>query len=308
MELHFFIGKGGVGKSTVSALSALAAARSGRQALLVSMDPAHNQQDIFGLAFGDRPRQVRPCLCVSQVDAADRAARYLKETARAVQRTYSYQGAYNLTHTFDILRLSPGLEALGLVLAFDRVVKSQVQVVYFDMPPTARTLDFFSLPATTLAWLEALLGLRRSIQAKKQIIAGIKTGGKQVARDRVEARLEGMIHENRRRKTLLSKARLHLVMNPEPLSLAESARFQARLRELGYTVNSLILNKALPEDLGLLKSCGLEAPLVQVFSRFRGPLTGLTALDNYLTGLWQPAFRPVKEEGPGVPWGCIVGA
>ncbi len=310
MTLHFFIGKGGVGKSTVSALSALSCARGGEHALLVSMDPAHNQQDIFRVSLKDRPRQVRPCLRVSQVDTAYWVDRYLKETRQAIQRAYSYQGAYNLTHTFDILRLSPGLEAFGLVLAFNQVVRQEEQAdsLFFDMPPTAQTLDFLTLPDTTLAWLEALHRLRGSIRAKKQIVSRIKNNGQIMDLDPINTKLSKMIARHEDQKACLIQARIHLVTTAEPLSLAEAARFQARLKALGYTVSSLILNKARPEDIPQLKAWGLDAPLIQVVPTSQWGLTGLAALDNYLTGVWQPAFGPMEEEGPGMPWGRVLGA
>ncbi len=52
---YFHAGKGGVGKSTTSALSALHLARTGQNVLLVSLDPAHNQADIFDTDFSDKP-------------------------------------------------------------------------------------------------------------------------------------------------------------------------------------------------------------------------------------------------------------
>ena len=54
-KIQFYIGKGGVGKSTVSALQALSTAKKGAQTLLISLDPAHNQQDIFETELSDKP-------------------------------------------------------------------------------------------------------------------------------------------------------------------------------------------------------------------------------------------------------------
>jgi arsenite-transporting ATPase len=60
MALEFFIGKGGVGKTTLAAAYAVrAAARSRRRVLLISTDPAHSIADVLGVALGDRPKPVR---------------------------------------------------------------------------------------------------------------------------------------------------------------------------------------------------------------------------------------------------------
>ena len=58
----FFVGKGGVGKSTNSSLFALKLARSGRQVLLNSIDPAHNLHDIFQLSLDAKPKRIVPGL------------------------------------------------------------------------------------------------------------------------------------------------------------------------------------------------------------------------------------------------------
>jgi len=78
-EIQFFIGKGGVGKSTTSALSSLELADQGRKTLLVSMDPAHNQRDIFQQRFTGKPNKVCPNLFVKEVDLDHWVASYLKD-------------------------------------------------------------------------------------------------------------------------------------------------------------------------------------------------------------------------------------
>jgi len=67
-QIYFFIGKGGVGKSTSSALTAVHLAAAGRRTLLVSMDPAHNQRDIFDTPFSEKPRPVADGLSVKEID------------------------------------------------------------------------------------------------------------------------------------------------------------------------------------------------------------------------------------------------
>ena len=63
-QLLFFIGKGGVGKSTVSALTSVYLSSKPYKTLLVSMDPAHNQQDIFEQDFSEKPNRISNTLMV----------------------------------------------------------------------------------------------------------------------------------------------------------------------------------------------------------------------------------------------------
>ena len=173
-KLHFFIGKGGVGKSTASAISSAHLSNISQDTLLVSMDPAHNQRDIFEKEFSENPRHVADHLMVKEVDADYWIQQYLIETEDYIKRTYMYQSAFNLQNYFNVLQFSPGLEEYALLLAFENVLHTAngQDVIIFDMPPTALTLRFFSLPFITLIWLEELLNLRNGIYEKKEIMFG----------------------------------------------------------------------------------------------------------------------------------------
>ena len=81
-EMQFFIGKGGVGKSTVSAATAFHFSKQSQITLLVSMDPAHNQRDIFETDFSEATRRIDRFLSVKEVDTDFWIRKYLKETVR----------------------------------------------------------------------------------------------------------------------------------------------------------------------------------------------------------------------------------
>ncbi|UCG07422.1 MAG: ArsA family ATPase, partial [Desulfobacterales bacterium] len=227
-QLYFFIGKGGVGKSTTSAITALSTAQTGRDTLLVSMDPAHNQRDIFEREFSEKPVQMNACLAIKEVDTDYWIAKYLKETQDHIKRTYAYESAFNLQKYFKVLQFSPGLEEYALLLAFENVlqVSEDKDIIIFDMAPTALTLRFFSLPFITLIWLEELLKLRKKIYEKKEIISKIRIGKKEIEQDKVKAKLEGMIlnYGFLRDRFRSDTTRIHLVMNTDKLSFAEALR------------------------------------------------------------------------------------
>ncbi|MGD9301161.1 MAG: ArsA family ATPase, partial [Desulfobacterales bacterium] len=172
-QLLFYIGKGGVGKSTTSAITAVHLSRNSRNILLVSMDPAHNQRDIFQRDFSEKTRRVSDHLAVKEVNVDYWIEKYLKDTEKTIKRTYSYDSAFNLQNYFNVLQFSPGLEEYALLMAFENIIHTfeDKDVIIFDMAPTALTLRFFSLPFITLIWLEELLKLREKIYAKKEIIS-----------------------------------------------------------------------------------------------------------------------------------------
>ena len=285
-QLHFFIGKGGVGKSTVSALWALHCANLGGKILLVSMDPAHNQQDIFERAFSEKPRSVAELLEVMQVDTEHWTAKYLKDTEAQIKRAYSYQNAFNLQSCFNVLRFSPGIEEYALLLAFKHLLQDNhgYDIIVIDMPPTALTLRFFALPFATLVWLQELLKFRKSIYAKKQIISKIKFGNKRLERDVVKARLEYLIDAYRDLRDDFTSQRTHinLVMNNDRLSRSESIRIKTSLIAFGLLIRRIIINKALTSITPSITPDGFESDFIIRLPFSDMALAGLDALNKYL--------------------------
>ena len=285
-EIHFFVGKGGVGKSTSSALTGLSLAAAGQKTLLVSMDPAHNQQDIFQTRLWEKPREVCHRLRVQQVDTGRWMATYLKQTREQIRKTYLYQSAFNLEHHFKILELSPGLEEYALLLAFEDVLAGGegLDAVIFDMAPTALSLRFFALPAVTLVWLEELLCLRKKICEKKEIISKIRFGSKEIESDRVKNSLAGMIRRHQRLRKIFGSpcSRIHLVLNDDPLSLSEAVRIRDRLADQKIAVDRVTVNKSDDKDGAVRIGSVLGIDRIRCLPSSPAPLIGLAALTAFL--------------------------
>jgi arsenite-transporting ATPase len=247
-QLQFFIGKGGVGKSTTSALTAVYLSRDLRDTLLVSMDPAHNQRDIFQQDFSEKVQRVANNLVVKEVNVDYWIEKYLKDTEKTIKQTYSYESAFNLQNYFNVLQFSPGLEEYALLLAFENIIRKfkDKDVIIFDMAPTALTLRFFSLPFITLIWLEELLKLREKIYAQKEIISQIKIGHKVIQQDKVKAKLETLIHEyeHMRDRFKSDATKVNLVMNTDRLSFSEAFRIKSKLNDIGIHIESVLINKS----------------------------------------------------------------
>ncbi|MFH1980946.1 MAG: ArsA family ATPase [Pseudomonadota bacterium] len=289
-EILFFIGKGGVGKSTTSAVSALRLAAGGRKTCLVSMDPAHNLSDIFETRFSETPCRVTPHLRVSEIDAERWSAKYLKETREQIRKTYLYETAFGLEGHFKVLQYSPGIEEYALLTAFEHVLKQvdDADVLIVDMAPTAVALRFFSLPFTTLAWVDQLLKLRELICRKKEIISRIQVGNMTSERDRIKAKLQSLVIRYTRLRDLFctDTVQIQLVMNPDRLSLAEARRIHARLADFGIRVARIIVNKVTS-----------DAPLNGIAREFSQlPIARMPAAPSDLIGL--PALQAYISRHP----------
>ena len=285
-QLLFFIGKGGVGKSTSSALTAVYLASQPYKTLLVSMDPAHNQCDIFEQDFSEKPKKVSETLMVKEVDTDLWIERYLKETTNQIKETYRYESAFNLQNYFNVLQFSPGLEEYALLLAFEDTLHKygDQDFIVFDMAPTALTLRFFSLPFITLIWLEELLKLRSEIYRKKEIISKIKIAGIEIEQDRVKAKLQSLIgnYEHLQEHFLSDTTRVNLVMNNDKLSFSEAFRIRKKLTDISIVIDRIVINKLKADE----NTTGIEKEFRdQKIARLRlAPegLTGYEVLQDYI--------------------------
>jgi arsenite-transporting ATPase len=221
------------------------------------MDPAHNQRDIFDINFSEKPNSIAPHLWIKEVDTDYWTKKYLKATEDHIKSTYAYQSAFNVQHYFKVLQYSPGLEEYALLLSFEDTIRTykDKDVIVFDMAPTALTLRFFSLPFISLIWLDELLKLRKTMYEKKEIISKIKIGKKEFERDKVQSKLETLIHSYQHLRDLFfsEATNINLVVNDDKLSFSEAVRIKHKLNEVGIQLSRLILNKAqhneIPEDI-----------------------------------------------------------
>jgi len=283
----FFLGKGGVGKSTSSALQAVTLAKQGYKVLLASMDPAHNQADIFERPLFEEPTRLSDQLLVKEVDINLWVKKYLNNVERQISTSYNYLTALNLQDYIKVIKYSPGIEEYALLLAFNAIEEAynqKLDYIIFDMPPTALTLKFFGLPWLSLIWLEKLLELRREILKRREIITRVQLGKKEIETDKILNKINNQIEDYKRIKKIFSntdQTHIYLVMNPDKLSLSESILISNRLKEYDLTLKQIFLNKYNGEDTGHIEKelPGLTITKLPFSSR---PIIGLKNIEAFL--------------------------
>ena len=255
--LILFLGKGGVGKTTLSASLASLLSRDGSRVYLASLDPAHNVFDFFGLEPRRGVTQLREGFYVEEVDEEEWLKRFLRETTEKMNSTYRYLTVIGLEDMFDVLKHSPGMEEFALLSALDSIVRhwsEQTDYIVIDTPPTGLTMRLFSLPAATVRWIEKLKGLRRKIIKRRAEIAHIKGSeafpeGVAITEedDLVIKELEQQRAFSERVLKLLTdrnKTRNVLVLNYDELSIREGADIIRDLRRLGMDISLVVFNKS----------------------------------------------------------------
>jgi len=283
----FFMGKGGVGKSTAAALNSLFLAQKGFQILIVSLDPAHNQSDIFETSLSDKPTKIADNLMGIEIDQDYWIRRYLKDVQNQIKRTYAYLTSFNLEKYFEVIKYSPGLEEYALILVFKDIMKKfgHLDFLMFDMPPTALGLRFFTLPTLSLIWIEQLVALRQEIIQKRDLITKVKLIKKEVETDKILNKINEMKKDYQNLKDIFEDSNqtlINIVLNPDKLSLAESTRIVKALHDINITCSQIINNKMQPhsscDDINTTFS---DIPLCQC-PQSETTLIGLTNLEQFL--------------------------
>lgn len=254
MKILFFTGKGGVGKSTMSAASAWQLSRKYR-VLIVSLDPAHNLGDVFGVVLNHKKQRVTDSLYLKEVNLKKLCREYLQREIRVFTDTYRYLQTINLDSYFSVLKYSPGIEEYALLTSIEETVRSERDFDYivFDTPPTGLTLRFLALPWITMTWIDRLIQIRRDILEKRHTIYRIR--GILDDKETILSYDENDDDILKRLKTLKGNYQalssvlqgkdcgIVLVYNPDTLSLKESKRLIDGLYELKLPLRLLINNK-----------------------------------------------------------------
>ena len=254
MKILFFTGKGGVGKSTMSAASAWQLSRKYR-VLIVSLDPAHNLGDVFGVVLNHKKQRFTDSLYLKEVNLKKLCREYLQREIRVFTDTYRYLQTINLDSYFSVLKYSPGIEEYALLTSIEETVRCERDFDYivFDTPPTGLTLRFLALPWITMTWIDRLMQIRRDILEKRHTIyriRGILDDKETILSydendDDILKRLE-TLKENYQALSSVIQGKdcgIVLVYNPDTLSLKESKRLIDGLYELKLPLRLLINNK-----------------------------------------------------------------
>ncbi|MGL4305334.1 MAG: ArsA family ATPase [Mycobacteriaceae bacterium] len=251
-SIRFFIGKGGVGKTTLAAASALARSCSGQRVLIVSMDQAHSLGDAFAIAMAGGAGES------SLVELSDNLDGLALDTLALAEQQWS-RGlqffATNAGHQHGLefgglapeeLMVIPGVqELLGLDYVSKLAASGRWDEIVVDCAPTAEVLRMLTLPDALLTYMERLWPRHR------RLVAAV-SGDARLAL--MVGLIERVCSSAERLREVLGNGQLvgaTLVLTPEKVVVAEAVRTITALSLLGIQLDAVIVNRTLAETVGI---------------------------------------------------------
>jgi arsenite-transporting ATPase len=250
MRVLLFTGKGGVGKTTVAAATAVRAAGVGLRTLVMSTDPAHSLGDSFEVEIGSYPTPIIENLWAQQIDAQDRLEDNWREIQDYLTQVMNWAGVETIQA--EELTVIPGLdEIFALIDVRTHVESGDYDVLVVDCAPTAETLRLLSLPEIMNWYIERIFPVeRRVVKTLRPIVSKMTT--LPIAGDQVFGAVE-RLHRNLDavKQILIDEKRssVRLVVNPEKMVIAEARRTYTYLGLFGYRVDAVVVNRIIPDDV-----------------------------------------------------------
>ncbi|MFD6256266.1 ArsA family ATPase [Nocardia sp. NPDC060256] len=283
-RVELFIGKGGVGKTTLACATAMSYARSGSRVLVASLDQAHSLGDALGFRFPHDPgtvtgiANVLPGLDVIEVDSLA----LLEDRFRDVVRVLSPGSGHE--HGIDLAALDPaeltGLpgvqELLMLVEITQFANEDDWDVIVVDCPPSADMLRIITAPDTLLGYLE------RIWPPHARAMSTVGTDLRQAILAATVERIVKAVTEVRDLLADHQRTGARLITVAERVTLAESERVRSAATLLGLRLDAVVVNKVLPPTSPL----DTEHPAVHWYLNRRGEqLAAIAELARSMPGI-----------------------
>jgi arsenite-transporting ATPase len=256
-RLSFTLGKGGVGKTTVTAALAFHSRSLDKDVpvSVCSTDPAPSLDDIFQKKIGDQMVSVLgdPGLGAMEMDAVFEFRRWAARIKKQLSAGISMEsGGLHVDLTFEkevfaalMDVVPPGVDEVFAIFRILDLLEAKQGSVFIDMAPTGHALELLRMPDRILLWSRLLL---KSLAAHRTLA---------LAQD-VAVELAGLGQRVRKLLELMrdpKQSRAWAVMLPEPVPDRQTQRLLAAIKELGVQVDSLFVNRVLLEPDSGCKRC-----------------------------------------------------
>ena len=244
-NLLLFTGKGGVGKSTASAATALYWARQGLRTILVSSDPAHSTDDTIGQHIGDTPTLIEPNFWAKNLNAEAHAKRFVDEMNSGLENTVSKWFPGFDPELLSETAMFPGMdEYFALEEILHLLQSTDYDLVVFDTAPTGHTLKALTAPDHIKTFLLRILRMKAKLENMKSFMF------KKSETSELVTVLEEICDKIDRLKVLLRNPEfvsINLVGIATEAGFQETYRTTQFLKQMKIPLGGIIVNYIIPD-------------------------------------------------------------
>jgi arsenite/tail-anchored protein-transporting ATPase len=256
VRILLFSGKGGVGKTSIAAATAVHLAEMGRRTLVMSVDPAHSLADSFDLGgalfHGDtsEPMALAENLFMQEVNINQEIKRHWREISAYITTVLRATGLTGVEA--EEMAIFPGMEELSAMMYVNQYLNArEFDVMLLDCAPTAESLRFVTLP-TTLDWyMKHVFGFQRNILKAVRPLAN-RVAPVELPPDSYFRNIADLFSKVEGIDAVLEDpavTSIRLVTNAEKMVLRETQRAFVYFSLHGLTVDSIVVNRLLPEEI-----------------------------------------------------------
>src|ERR671938_2110494 len=219
MRILVYTGKGGVGKTSVAAATAVRAAELGYRTLVLSTDLAHSLADSLDMRLGAEATQVADNLWGQETDIYNNLQTHWGSVQTWLNALLEWQGGVD-SLVADELTILPGMDELANLLWINRHRESgRYDVIVVDAAPTGETLRLLSFPDVMRWWMERIFPLhRRAMGVARPLLRAFVDVP--LPGDKVYDSIQDLFGQLERLHRMLTDAQLtsvRLVLNPEKM-------------------------------------------------------------------------------------------
>jgi arsenite-transporting ATPase len=250
MRILLYTGKGGVGKTTISAATALGCAERGYHTLVLSTDAAHSLSDSFDSPIGSKPNRMAANLWAQETDLSTAVNDNWVTIQRWIASLLAWRGLEDVVA--DEMAFLPGMEELANLLYIVTYAESgQYDTVVVDSAPTGETLRLLSFPEMLGWWMRRLFPIeRRVVSAVRPVLRPLINVP--IPSEEVLDAVEQLFPQLEAMRTILTdpaKTSIRLVLNPEKMVIKETQRTFTYLNLYGYATDLVICNRLIPKEV-----------------------------------------------------------
>ncbi len=250
MRIILYTGKGGVGKTSIAAATAVKSAQSGKKTLVVSTDPAHSLGDSFDRELSPEPVEIMEFLWAQEIDTIHEVEKGWGEIQKYLTLLLTSKTLKDITT--EELTIFPGMEELlSLIRILGYYRKKAYDVIIIDCAPTGETLALLSYPDMLSWWMNKLFPLKRAaVKIMKPVAQPLL--GIPFPSDNVMGEVENIFAQLSEMKKIFSDREttsIRIVVNPEKMVIKEAQRSFTYLNIYDFGIDAIMVNKVIPDNV-----------------------------------------------------------